>query len=63
MEPGLKPTHRPPYRLSLSELEYLKKLLKEYLDKHYIRLSKSPFGAPVLFVKKKDGTLRMVVDY
>jgi len=63
LEPGAKPPSRPPFRLSFAEQEELKNQLETLKEKGFIRPSKSPFGAPVLFVKKKDGTLRMVVDY
>ena len=46
-----------------TELKELKTQLQEVLDKGFIRPSVSPWGAPVLFVKKKDGTLRMCIDY
>ena len=46
-----------------AELNELKKLLKILLDKDFIRPSFSPWGAPVLFIKKKDGSLRMCIDY
>ena len=46
-----------------TELKELKTQLQEILDKVFIRPSVSPWGAPVLFVKKKDGTLRMCIDY
>ena len=49
--------------MSLLELTKLKIQLQELLEKDYIRLSVSPWGAPVLFVKKKDGTLRLCIDY
>ncbi|PKA46391.1 hypothetical protein AXF42_Ash012250 [Apostasia shenzhenica] len=49
--------------MAISELQELKTQLHELLDKGYIRPSVSPWGAPVLFVKKKDGTLRMCIDY
>eukprot|EP00253_Pinus_taeda_P011886 PITA_11886 len=49
--------------MSIPELTELKMQLQELLDKDYIRPSVSPWGAPVLFVKKKDGTLRMCIDY
>jgi hypothetical protein len=49
--------------MSLPELTELKIQLQELLDKEYIRPSVSPWGAPVLFVKKKDGTLRLCIDY
>eukprot|EP00253_Pinus_taeda_P032829 PITA_32829 len=61
--PGATPISRAPYRMSVPELTELKMQLQELLDKDYIRLSVSPWGAPVLFVKKKDGTLRMCIDY
>ncbi|KAA8495185.1 Transposon Ty3-I Gag-Pol polyprotein [Porphyridium purpureum] len=51
------------YRLSPSELEALRESLNDLLKRGFIRPSRSPFGAPVLFVKKKDGSLRMCVDY
>ena len=54
---------RPCIRLSFPEQEELKKQLADLAAKGFIRPSRSPFGAPVLFVKKKDGALRMVVDY
>jgi len=53
----------PLYPLTELEREELKKQLKELLDKGFIRKSTSPAGAPVLFVRKKDGTLRLVIDY
>ncbi|GJS04610.1 reverse transcriptase domain-containing protein [Tanacetum coccineum] len=52
-----------PYRLAPSELEELSGQLKELEDKGFIRPSSSPWGAPVLFVKKKDGSFRMCIDY
>jgi hypothetical protein len=61
--PGSKPPAFPHYRLAPAELEELKKQLDELMEKGHIRPSKSPFAAPVLFVKKKDGTLRLCVDY
>ena len=53
----------PPYRMAPAELRELKEQLQELLDKGFIRPSTSPWGAPVLFVKKKDGTLRLCIDY
>jgi len=53
LKPGSKPASRPCYRLSFSELDELKKQLEELLKKGLIRPSKSPWGAPILFVKKK----------
>ena len=61
--PGSTPPSRPTYRLSERELTELKKQLEELLAAGFIRPSKSPFGAPILFVKKKDGSMRMCVDY
>ena len=49
--------------MALSELKELRVYLQELLDKRFIRPSVSPWGALVLFVKKKDGTLRMCIDY
>jgi hypothetical protein len=60
---GVAPPAKAPYRMSHEELKELKVQLEELLAKGYIKLSKSPYGAPVLFVHKKDGTLRMCVDY
>ncbi|KAJ0681341.1 putative nucleotidyltransferase, Ribonuclease H [Helianthus annuus] len=60
---GAAPIARAPYRLAPSELEELSKQLQELLEKGFIRPSSSPWGAPVLFVKKKDGTFRMCIDY
>jgi len=57
------PPAKAPYRMSHKELKELKVQLEELFAKGYIKLSKSPYGAPVLFVHKKDGTLRMCVDY
>ncbi|GKC04963.1 putative reverse transcriptase domain-containing protein [Tanacetum coccineum] len=61
--PGAMPVAKSPYRLAPSELEELSGQLKELQDKGFIRLSSSPWGAPVLYVKKKDGSFRMCVDY
>ena len=52
-----------PYRTTPLELKELKLQLQELLEKGFIRPSLSPWGAPVLFVKKKDGTLRLCIDY
>jgi len=60
---GATPVARPYYRLSYSEMDELKKQLDESLQKGLIQPSKSPWAAPVLFVKKKDGTMRMCIDY
>eukprot|EP00253_Pinus_taeda_P030209 PITA_30209 len=60
---GAAPMSRAPYRMSVPELTELKMQLQELLDKNYIHPSVSPWGAPVLFVTKKDGTFRMCIDY
>ena len=54
---------RAPYRMAPTELKELKSQLQELMDKGFIQPSVSPWGEPVLFVKKKDGTLRMCIDY
>ncbi|GJS44276.1 putative reverse transcriptase domain-containing protein [Tanacetum coccineum] len=61
--PGASPVVRSPYRLAPSEMFELSNQLKELQDKGFIRPSYSPWGAPVLFVKKKDGSMRMCIDY
>ncbi|GJY29522.1 putative reverse transcriptase domain-containing protein [Tanacetum coccineum] len=60
---GAAPVARAPYRLTPSEMKELSKQLKELSDKGFIRPSSSPWGALVLFVKKKDGSFRMCIDY
>jgi hypothetical protein len=52
-----------PYRMSATELAKLKKQLNELEQKGYIKTSSSPWGAPALFVKKKDGSMKLCVDY
>ncbi|GJW00891.1 putative reverse transcriptase domain-containing protein [Tanacetum coccineum] len=61
--PGAAPVARAPYRLAPSEMKELSEQLKELSDKGFIRPSSSPWGAPVLFVKKKDGSFWMCIDY
>jgi hypothetical protein len=63
LQPGTAPISKRPYRMPPKELTELKTQLQELLDKGYIRSSSSPWGCPALFVKKKDGSLRMCVDY
>ncbi|GJZ30333.1 putative reverse transcriptase domain-containing protein [Tanacetum coccineum] len=61
--PGVAPVARAPYRLAPSEMKELSEQLQELSDKGFIRPSSSPWGAPVLFVKKKDGSFQMCIDY
>ncbi|GKA47727.1 putative reverse transcriptase domain-containing protein [Tanacetum coccineum] len=60
---GTAPVARAPYRLAPSEMQELSNQLQELSDRGFIRPSTSPWGAPVLFVKKKDGSFRMCIDY
>jgi hypothetical protein len=61
--PSTKPIQKAPYRMAPTELKKLKEQLRELIDKGFIRPSVSPWGAPVLFVKKKDGSMRLCIDY
>jgi len=61
--PRTAPIAKRPYRMGVDELEELKKQIKELLEKGFICPSSSPWGAPIIFVDKKDGTRRMCVDY
>ena len=61
--PGTAPISLPPYRMAPAELKELKAQFQELVDGGFIRPSISPWGAPVLFVKKKDGTWRLCIDY
>jgi hypothetical protein len=61
--PGTAPISKGPYRMDVKDLVELKKQIEELLEKGFILLSSSPWGAPVLFVSKKDGSRRMCVDY
>ncbi|PNX67478.1 cellular nucleic acid-binding protein [Trifolium pratense] len=61
--PGTSPISMAPYRMSASELNELKKQLEELLEKKFIRPSVSPWGAPVLLVMKKEGSMRLCIDY
>nr|GEV55755.1 hypothetical protein [Tanacetum cinerariifolium] len=60
---GAAPVARAPYRLAPFEMKELSEQLQDLSDKGFIRPSSSPWGAPVLFVKKKDGSFRMCIDY
>jgi len=59
---GTEPIPKAPYRMALSELKELNVEMQELLDKGFLRPSASPWGASVLFVKKKDGLLRLCID-
>ena len=61
--PDTNPILIPPYRMAPAELKELKAQLKDLLDKGFIRPNISQWGAPVLFFKKKDGSLRLCIDY
>jgi len=61
--PGIGPIAKRPYRMATDELKELKEQLQELQEKGYIRPSSSPWGSPVLLVRKKDGSLRMCIDY
>ncbi|RVW34437.1 RNA-directed DNA polymerase-like [Vitis vinifera] len=63
LELGAKPPAMGPYRMAPPELEELRRQLKELLDAGFIQPSKAPYGAPVLFQKKHDGSLQMCIDY
>ena len=60
---GAKPPHRAPYHMSPKGLDELKQQLRDLTEKGYIQPSVSPFGAPMLFVPKKDGGMCMCIDY
>jgi hypothetical protein len=63
LQPGIAPISKRPYRMPPNELAELKIQLQDLLDKGFIRPSVSPWGCPALFVKKKDNSLRLCVDY
>nr|GFB30997.1 retrotransposon protein, putative, Ty3-gypsy subclass [Tanacetum cinerariifolium] len=63
LAPGAAPVARVSYRLAPTEMKELAKQLQELSEKGFIRPSSSPWGAPVLFIKKKDGSFRMCIDY
>ena len=63
LKSGACPISKPPYRMAPMELKEVKVQLEDLLQKGYIRPNVSPWGAPILFVKKKDGTLRLCIDY
>ena len=61
--PDTQPISIPPYRMAPAELKELKEQLKDLLDKRFIKPNISPWGTPVLFVKKKYGSLKMCINY
>ena len=63
VEEGSRPPSRPPYRMSAPELDELQRQLQELLEHGFIETSNSPYGAPVFFIKKADGSLRLVCDW
>ena len=63
LSPGTKPISKAPYRMAHLELKELKVQMEELVSKSFIKPSTSPWGAPVLFVKKKDASLRLCIDY
>ena len=63
LEPGVKPLTMGPYKMVSPELEELRRQLKELLNAGFIQPSKAPYGAPILFQKKHDGSQRMCIDY
>ena len=63
LRPGTLHISMTPHRMAPVELQELRVQLQELLDKGFIRPSTSPWGSPVLFVKKKDKTLRLCIDY
>ena len=63
LHPGMSPISMTPHRMAPVELQELKVQIQGLLDKGFIRPSTSPWGAPVLFAKKKDKTLRLCIDY
>jgi hypothetical protein len=63
LKPGTVPIYKTPFRMMTPELAELKEHIRELVEKGFIRPSSSPWGAPVIFVLKKDGTQRLCVDY
>ena len=60
--PGTGPIAKAPYRMAPTEMQELRKQLDDMIEKDFIRPSASPWGAPILFVKKKDGSIRLCID-
>ncbi|KAA8915534.1 hypothetical protein TRICI_002318 [Trichomonascus ciferrii] len=63
LEPGKRPPSRRAYRMSFAQQQELDRQIKELLERGFIRNSMSPYSAPVLFAKKKDGSMRLCIDY
>jgi hypothetical protein len=63
LKPGTAPIYKTPYRMATSELAELKEHINELLEKGFISPNSSPWGAPVIFVPKNDGTQRLCMDY
>jgi hypothetical protein len=63
LKPGTTPIYKTSFRITTPELAELKEHIKELLEKGFIWLTSSPWGAPMIFVLKKDGTQRLCVDY
>ena len=63
LTPGIEPISKAPYRMAPLELKELKVQMEELVSKGFVRPSTSPWGAPILFVKKNDGILRLFIDY
>jgi hypothetical protein len=63
LKPGTAPIYKTHFRMSTPELAELKQHVKELLEKDFIHPSISPWGAPMIFVTKKDGTRRLCVDF
>jgi hypothetical protein len=63
LKPGTSPIYKTPYRMATPELAELKEHIKELLEKGFIHPSSSPWGAPMIFVLKKDDTQRLCMDY
>ena len=63
LEDDVHPVHRPLYKMSPLELDEAKKQIESMLEHGFVRTSDSPYSAPILFIPKKDGSLRFCIDY
>ena len=61
--PETQPDSKAPYRMAPNELKELKVQVEELIEKGFVCLSASPWGAPILFMRKKDGSMRLCIDY